>query len=232
VSGVWVGVDTSTSLQSVAIARDGVVVDSLSSLRRAHSRGLAGSLRDALARHGLEWDDIDTYVVGVGPGSFTGLRVGVSLVKGLALAGSVPAIGVSSLVAAPASLPAGGVCAVAIDAFKHLVYAGVFETGPAAHALVDVHLSSPEAFGTRLTELAPGWVRCGDGFARYADALSDHTSVSEVPTQQPSAAGLLRFAWANGLAPVDAAMLEPRYVRRSAADEARDRRLAAEASRD
>ena len=230
-SGIWVGVDTSTSVQSVAIARDGVVIDSLSYVRRAHSRGLAASLRDALARHALSWGDVATYVVGVGPGSFTGLRVGVSLVKGLALAGDVTAIGVSSLVAAPASLPAGGVCAVAIDAFKHLVYAGIYETGPAAPALVEVHLSSPEAFGSRLTELAPGWVRCGDGFARYGDALAAHASVSEVPTLQPSAAGLLRFAWANGVAPTDAATLEPRYVRRSAADEARDRRLAAEASR-
>ena len=101
-SGIWVGVDTSTSVQSVAIARDGVVIDSLSYVRRAHSRGLAASLRDALARHALSWGDVATYVVGVGPGSFTGLRVGVSLVKGLALAGDVTAIGVSSLVAAPA----------------------------------------------------------------------------------------------------------------------------------
>ena len=222
---VWVGVDTSTPLQSLAIARDGTVVDAVVCARRAHSRGLAATLRDALTRHALSWSDIDAYVVGVGPGSFTGLRVGVSFVKGVAAVFDTPAIAVSSLVAAPASLPEGRTCAVAIDAYKHLVYAGIFATGPAATPLLDVHLSTPEAFSDALNALPAGWVQSGDGFARYAEAFAGHGATPTVPALQPSAAGLIRHAWSAGLAPSDAASLEPRYVRRSAAEEARLRRL-------
>lgn len=95
------GIDTANSVCAVAVWADGALVASVADhLPRGQAERLLPMIADALARAGLGHGDIDRYAVTVGPGAFTGLRVGLAAARGLALAGDKPLVGVTSLEAA------------------------------------------------------------------------------------------------------------------------------------
>jgi tRNA threonylcarbamoyladenosine biosynthesis protein TsaB len=125
--------DTTTKAASCAVARDGVV---LNEERIDPSRQLAlqlpGALRDILDLSAIALEEIDAFAVATGPGSFTGLRIGIATMQGLAFGQQRPLIGVSGLtalraVAAPAFL--GSRIATWVDAWRGDVYAVLFEDG-------------------------------------------------------------------------------------------------------
>ena len=94
---VVLGIDTSTRV-AVGLARDEqVLVSRLVGDTRSHVELLAGTIRDALAEAGLAWNDVTHLAVGVGPGPFTGLRVGIATAQTLGLALGLPVTGVCSL---------------------------------------------------------------------------------------------------------------------------------------
>ncbi|MFT4703159.1 MAG: tRNA threonylcarbamoyladenosine biosynthesis protein TsaB [Bradymonadia bacterium] len=215
-------VDTSSDVQSVALERDGHVIDELRFSRRAHSRGLMGRLDEAIRRHDLEWSDLDTLVVGLGPGSFTGLRVALAVVKGIAMSGGANAIGVCSLVGFPASLPHGHLCAVAWNAHQGLLYGGVYRSGASAECVVPAGVYKPQEFAARLPKA--GCLCVGDGFDVFAEHFADRGGDISPGLPQASAAGLLLYARAHCLEATKAQTLEPTYFRRSEAEDAWDRK--------
>ena len=92
--------DTTSRVGSVALARDGGVLDQQKGdPSRTHGERLPDDIGDLLERHGLTVADVDLYAVAAGPGSFTGLRVGIATIQGLALAHARPVVPVSALVA-------------------------------------------------------------------------------------------------------------------------------------
>ena len=92
--------DTTSRAGSVALARDAGVLDQQrGDPSRTHGERLPGEIGDLLERHGLTVADVDLYAVAAGPGSFTGLRVGIATIQGLALAHARPVVPVSALVA-------------------------------------------------------------------------------------------------------------------------------------
>lgn len=92
------GVDTTGSTASVGILRDGkILADFTLSSGNTHSTTLLPMIENAVKIAGITLDDINLYGVSIGPGSFTGLRIGVATVKGLAVKNNVPCVGVSSL---------------------------------------------------------------------------------------------------------------------------------------
>ncbi len=92
--------DTTSRAGSVALARDAGVLDQQrGDPSRTHGERLPGDIGDLLGRHGLTVADVDLYGVAAGPGSFTGLRVGIATIQGLALAHARPVVPVSALVA-------------------------------------------------------------------------------------------------------------------------------------
>ena len=92
--------DTTSRAGSVALARDAGVLDQQrGDPSRTHGERLPGDIGDLLERHGLTVADVDLYAVAAGPGSFTGLRVGIATIQGLALAHARPVVPVSALVA-------------------------------------------------------------------------------------------------------------------------------------
>src|SRR5277367_540029 len=94
---------------------------------RGHQERLAPMTRDLMARAGLNFAALDRIGVTVGPGSFTGLRVGLAFAKGLAFALGQPCVGVGTLEALAASLGADGPTAAVIDAGRGRVYLQLFE---------------------------------------------------------------------------------------------------------
>jgi tRNA threonylcarbamoyladenosine biosynthesis protein TsaB len=103
-------------------------------LGKGHAEFLMGVVAEALQKAGLTWPEIDAIAVTVGPGSFTGVRAGVSAARGFALALKIPAIGITTLegLAAEATdaIP-GKPVLVAIDARRGEVYAQFFDAGGA-----------------------------------------------------------------------------------------------------
>jgi tRNA threonylcarbamoyladenosine biosynthesis protein TsaB len=137
---IVLALDTALSATAVAVvAGDEVVARLVEPMERGHQERLAGLVRDAMGEARLAFDRLDRIGVTVGPGSFTGVRVGLAFAKGLALALGIPCVGVGTLAALAASASAlnCGRVAAAIDGRRGQVYLQLFADGEA--------LTSPEA---------------------------------------------------------------------------------------
>jgi tRNA threonylcarbamoyladenosine biosynthesis protein TsaB len=122
------GVDTSTSWGSLGIIDDDAVVAEYALFREeTHSARLVPAIQALLKEARLDLNEIDGMAVSLGPGSFTGLRVGLSTVKGLALAAQKPVVGVPTLDALASNLPFTPylICPI-LDARKGEVYTALY----------------------------------------------------------------------------------------------------------
>jgi tRNA threonylcarbamoyladenosine biosynthesis protein TsaB len=123
-------------------------------MERGHQERLAPMAAEVMADAGLAFADLGKLAVTIGPGSFTGLRVGLAFAKGLCLATSAPLAGVGTLAALAAS--GQGACAGVIDARRGVVYVQAFDGG--APLMDPAALPIPEAILT-LARLTPGRLR-------------------------------------------------------------------------
>ena len=121
--------ESSAKPASVALVRDGALVSQYSQCSAlTHSRTLLPMAEDMLKNAELSLEDVDLIAVAHGPGSFTGIRIGVSTVKGLAWAADKPCVGVSTLEAmAWHGLCRGGYICPVMDARRQQVYNALFE---------------------------------------------------------------------------------------------------------
>ncbi|WP_425990395.1 tRNA (adenosine(37)-N6)-threonylcarbamoyltransferase complex dimerization subunit type 1 TsaB [Brevundimonas sp. TWP2-3-2] len=144
-------IDTALDACTAAVFEEGRALGLRSDvMARGHSERLGGFVRDAVAEAGGGFEALDRIGVTVGPGSFTGLRVGLAFAQGLGAALGLPVVGVSTLAALALSADGGqGTTAAVIDARRGQVYLQLFETGHPA--------SEPEA------------VSLEDAIARLAD---------------------------------------------------------------
>lgn len=159
--------DTSTQAGSVALTRGRKLVgELLINVKATHTDRLLGTVRQLLGDAGVGLDEIDAFGVVLGPGSFTGLRVGLATVKGLAMACGKPVLGVSSLRSLALQVPYARhpVC-VMLDARKSEVYTGLYDwvTGRPV-ALVDEAVMAPEKM---LGRIEGETVFIGDGAVAY-----------------------------------------------------------------
>lgn len=215
--------DTSTELGSVAVMSDGALRSEITARVRArHGETLLPLIEEALRLAGVDRGALALIAVGLGPGSFTGTRVGVATAKGLALALSAPLVGVISLRAMARGAAAPLVVAAA-DAHKGEVYAAVYgrEGRGLAERVAPFHAPPEEALA-RLGALAPNAVACGSALRRYPDRFAARLGAELLPASfdAPRGAlialeGLERFERAGA---DDARALEPLYVRPSDAE--------------
>jgi tRNA threonylcarbamoyladenosine biosynthesis protein TsaB len=172
-------------------------------MAKGHSERLAGFARDAVAEAGSGFDAIDRIAVTVGPGSFTGLRVGLAFAQGLGAALDRPVVGVSSLDALAASGGSGDAAAL-IDARRGQVYARFWTAGVADGPAEAVSL---EAAAARIADLPAGALLIGSGAALFAEGFPGLTSM---PLVGPQPEALARLA---GAADPAAAPPRPLYLR-------------------
>ncbi len=176
-------IETSTRLCSVALAIDGVIVQSRESDEpKAHASMTAAFIKEMLDAEGLRVADCDAVCVSAGPGSYTGLRVGVSTAKGLCFAAGLPMISVGTLdllahqAVAEGLVPEGCKYIVPmIDARRMEVYTAVFS--PDCRRLGEVEAMVVDE-GSFASELGEGPVLfIGDGAAKCKDVLGSPQAV-------------------------------------------------------
>jgi tRNA threonylcarbamoyladenosine biosynthesis protein TsaB len=169
---IVLGLDTCLSSCSVAVLDgDRVLASAREVMARGHQERLAPMAREVMAEAGLAFDRLDRIAATVGPGSFTGLRVGIAFAKGLALALDRPAVGIGTLealAAEAAPIAKGGLVFAAIDARRGQLYLQAFEDG---RALMAPDALTAEVAAARLAELAQGrpLTLVGSGAALLAD---------------------------------------------------------------
>lgn len=121
-------VDTSTSAATAAIMEDGrLVAENILNINRAHSQKIMGIIDDLFKKSGIKPSEIDLYACSAGPGSFTGLRIGASIIKGMAQTFGKPVAAVPTLDALAYNLYncTGLVCPM-LDAQREMVYSNLY----------------------------------------------------------------------------------------------------------
>jgi tRNA threonylcarbamoyladenosine biosynthesis protein TsaB len=221
-----VAIETATETVGVAMrAEDGSRAVFTLSGKRRHVETLAPAMEHLLSQLGLAASDLTVVAVDLGPGLFTGLRVGVAAAKGLAQALGIGVVGLSSLdILTRAAREHGhrGHVLVAVDARRGEVFASVRElrAGPGeAEDVVAPGLFAPEELAERVRKLGGvSIVAVGDGVQRYADILQAVPGVTCVVDALGSPPPLTLLTMAvellvAGASPVDPALVVPVYMR-------------------
>lgn len=209
--------ETSTEACSVAVWNDGVLHERFEIAPRRHAELALPWAQALLDEAGLARAQLDAVAVARGPGAFTGVRLGIALAQGIALALDLPMLPVSTLAALAMRAGGPGRVLAAIDARMGEVYAGAFErTGDGVLALGPETVSPPGA--VVLPGSGEAWQGVGTGFAAVEGALRAHLALrlGAVDTGALPRAGdvarLAAQAWArDGL--VAPERVEPAYLR-------------------
>jgi tRNA threonylcarbamoyladenosine biosynthesis protein TsaB len=211
-------IETVTMATALGVADGDRVVEEVVDVLRHHTEALAPAAARMLRAEGLAPRALDVVVVDVGPGLFTGLRVGIAFAKGLCLATGAELHGVTSTeVLAATAFERGvvGMVLAVVDARRGEVFAGRYARG--AHGPVE--LDAPEVLAP--AELAARFVTeevtiVGDGAVRYAEILgrTAATLLDELVVPSPAAAlGLVATRRASGAPAPDPATVRPSYLR-------------------
>ncbi len=221
-----VAIETATETVGVAVRTpDGVEAEFALTGRRRHVETLTPALEDLLARVALVPADLGLVAVDVGPGLFTGLRVGVAAAKALAQSLGIEVMGATSLdvlTHAAAEVGHRGLVLSCVDARRGEVFASVRTVGATENlgaARITPGLFAPSELAVALGTFGGSPVLAmGDGACRYADVLGDVEGVSVVAhgLTFPPPASLLRLALARraaGEATVEPTAIVPLYMR-------------------
>ena len=229
------GLESSAKSASAALSRDGTLLAQyFQRSGQTHSKTLLPMAEALLRDAGVSFADIDTVAVAHGPGSFTGVRIGVAAAKGLCWGADKPAIGVSTLAAMAwgggcESLNAGSVICCAMDARRGQVYNALFRwTGGAPERLTKDRAISLAELSAELKAGPGGLVYVlGDGAELcYAFLIAEGHAAVLAPeaVRMQSAWGVCRAAEGSAAGPRSAAELLPVYLRLSQAERERQAR--------
>lgn len=191
-------IETSTSLCSAALAEDGKIVSYKEDQGRHHAAMLAPLIESILSDNGLKVKDCDAVGISMGPGSYTGLRVGVSTAKGLCFGAGIPLVAAGSLDALVwAAISKGLFCkdgeekpryvVPMIDARRMEVYTALFSAEGVQLSKTEPKIITAESYATELEEgpvlfIGDGAVKCSEVLkspnARFIDACPDARSMA------------------------------------------------------
>lgn len=226
-------VDTSGPVAGVAVLREGSIAYEAAAVNRlTHSANLMPMIEEALNRAGLDIDTIDLYAAVTGPGSFTGVRIGVSTVKGMAHGAGKPCVGVNALEALAAShcFTDALLCPLQ-DARAGQVYATAFLPGMPPKPVLPNMAEKADVFLDQALAVAGGRKLCfmGDGVAPHESLILKRLGERALLTPahlrylRPASVAMLAALHADDA--VDYLSLMPVYLRAPQAERERARRL-------
>lgn len=221
--------DTSgTNLSVCVIEEDKVIADFNLCAGMTHSETLLPVIDEILTKSKIDINDIDILACGIGPGSFTGLRIGIATIKGLALSLEKKVIGVPTLLGLAYNIPYfdGMICSM-IDAKNNNVYAGIYEYQQ--NKLVQVgkyYTDSIDELITSLKAEEKNIIFVGDGVYAYQEKLRENigerAKFASFPFNREHAVSIayeaLKRASRNEYDNVDT--LNPMYLKKSQAERA------------
>ena len=222
---ISLAIDTATRTAGMAILKDeSILVESFFQVAKTASETLLPAIERGLDTAGLRMDEVDLFSLTIGPGSFTGLRVGASIVKGFGLATGKPVCGVSTLEALALNMAWSRlrVCPL-LDAKKNQVYTALYgpDTPGSLKCLEPEQAADPEDFFKRI----PGeTVFLGDGAAVYGGLirrlLPERCFFAPAHLQyiRPATVGIIGLARYRQGRTLDLATFVPGYLRKSEAE--------------
>jgi tRNA threonylcarbamoyl adenosine modification protein YeaZ len=234
-----IGIDTASATASVALVENGLLLaektdlrceSTSNAIRRSsksnHAETILPLIELLFESTRVSLQDITGFALSIGPGSFTGLRIGLSTVKGLVYGSQISVIGMSTLFAHAARVTDyDGLICTLLDARKHEVYAAVFrKTGDVVNRVTEDTVASAANVVATVRELQRG-ASClfvGDGAAVYKDLLLDSPGVRlletiNYPTVAATVARLAEDLFRCNKVD-DLSTLTPAYVRPSEAE--------------
>ena len=225
-------VDTATKTCSVAVVNEKTLISEYTvNHKDTHSKFVMGLIHEILGISHLAVKDLDGFAVTIGPGSFTGLRIGLSTVKGLALATGKPVVGVSSLAALafpiciPTSAPINGknalICPM-LDARRNEVYTGTYRF----NSMTLINEQSPRAVrpDEAINDIDEPCIFVGDGAITYAELIKNKLGPLAVFANFPglviraSVVGHIAMERFKNKDTDDPGLLKPVYLRKSDAE--------------
>lgn len=216
-------IETSTMLGGVAIADEkGLVAETRLNVKSTHSERLMATIDEQLKQSGIKLADIDAFAVASGPGSFTGLRIGLGTAKGLCYATGKPLVMVPTLDAFARGFPFAEhpVC-IMLDARRGEVYAAVFRWNNGFVKLLDEISAAPEDL---FRDLDSPVILAGEGALVYRERLitllGERALFAPLTTMVPSPANVAVLGLEKALQGefTEAASAEPFYIRKSEAE--------------
>jgi tRNA threonylcarbamoyladenosine biosynthesis protein TsaB len=228
---IIVGIETSTPHTSVAIGTQLEIIGEVAIAGKARQESVAPALEQLLRWTALELSQVEGVAVGVGPGLFTGLRVGVQTAKTLAHVLRVPIVGLGSLdVLAHGVRHAGGRIAAVIDGRRGEVFFAVYRSEPSGVIREsEPVVATPAGLVSELEALTGEVLAVGNGAILYHDEIAElgpRVSFASPTVAHPRAAELVELAAARLLRADHAlsADVAPVYLRKSDAEIAWDQR--------
>jgi tRNA threonylcarbamoyladenosine biosynthesis protein TsaB len=218
------GIETSTPQSSVAIGSEqGVIASALVSRGPSHNEFLLPAVRFCMDEVGLEFRNLGGIAVSLGPGLYTGMRVGVATAKALAHALALPIVGLASLdlVAYEVRYSPKTICVV-LDGRRNEVFHSFYRSSPGGiQRMTDYRVERPEHLATGLESRREEVLLVGNGALLYREIFEDVGPVAEIGTMShafPDARALVELALPRlsreDFDPLDG--LKPLYLRRSA----------------
>lgn len=214
---------TSAQLGVAVTSGDSVLAESVLPPGREHLENLALMINDVTARARVGLKNVDGFGVAIGPGSFSGIRIGLATVKGMALALKKPVAGISSLeILAWEPLHEGESGASLIDARRREIYVGMYKKSAGSLTQLNIpRLVSWENLNGLMEELPDPVVLCGDSAIEPAMQAVKRVVRRVIVTPSAAACAILaRRRLSQGKQP-DLHSIAPIYIRRSDAEEKR-----------
>lgn len=170
------GIDTSTEFCNLALIEDeNILIEyMINGLRKKHSSWLVPAIKNLLETIGLKIEEINGIAVSLGPGSFTGLRIGLSVAKGLCYARSLPLLGIPTLdaLAFPLKEIPCLICPV-LESKKNEIYDVVFRGGNNFHRVTDYQCEDIQNLLSRLSLLKENIIFLGNGIKKYRGIIQE-----------------------------------------------------------
>ena len=221
------GIDTSSMAASVAVIEDNkLICEYTINTKKTHSQKLMPMIENMLGLSDLNVREIDAIAVCEGPGSFTGLRIGMATAKAIAHVNDIPVIGVNSLeaLAANMNLCDKKICSI-LDAQRNQVYTGRYQyEGTKLVEIKEIGIQQIDELLEELAQSGEQWILVGEAVYKYEDKIREISNI-EIPaasnnvTKAGSLCSVAKVKFDEGKDIFDCYTVNPLYIRKSQAEE-------------